>query len=98
MTKEYDNTNRGILFVNDRKEKDTHPDLKGSININGVEYWLSGWNKETQKGSAISLSVKLKEQADKPATTSKPARTGTTPAKRPEPQASGEDLNDDIPF
>jgi hypothetical protein len=31
---QYDNTKRGSLFKNDRKEKETHPDLKGSININ----------------------------------------------------------------
>jgi hypothetical protein len=44
MKKQYDNTNRFVLYVNDRKAKDreTDPDRTGSININGVEYWLNG--------------------------------------------------------
>ena len=38
---EYDNTNRGVLFKNDRKESDSHPDYKGQINVDGTEFWLS---------------------------------------------------------
>lgn len=48
---------QGSLFKNDRKEKETHPDYKGSININGVEHWLSGWIKRGAKGAFLSLSV-----------------------------------------
>lgn len=60
----YDNTNRGALFKNDRKESDSHPDLSGNINIDGKEYWLSGWYKKTETGAfkVLSLSVKPKEQ------------------------------------
>lgn len=61
MNKQYDNTNKGVLFLNDRKEKDTHPDRKGSINVDGKEYWLSGWNKETSRGDTISLSIEAKK-------------------------------------
>jgi hypothetical protein len=63
MSKQYDNTNRGVLFINDRKEQDNHPDRKGSINVEGKEYWLSAWNKETAKGDTISLSVTPKDGA-----------------------------------
>jgi hypothetical protein len=45
----YDNTNRFVLFVNDRKEDDNDPDRTGSININGVEYFLNGWLKKDKK-------------------------------------------------
>ena len=61
MSQQYDNRNKGVLFLNDRKESETHPDRKGSINIDGKEYWISGWNKQTSKGDTISLSVKPKE-------------------------------------
>ena len=89
---EYDNTNRGALFKNDRKEKDSHPNLKGSINIDGVEYWLSGWTKQTKSGDKmISLSVQPKEQSS-----AKPAKQ----AKQAPQVVDTNDFDDsdDIPF
>lgn len=59
---EYDNTNRGVLFKNDRKEDEKQPDYQGRIDVNGVEFWLSAWIKEGVKGKFMSLSVKPKEQ------------------------------------
>lgn len=55
----YDNTNSGFMGKNDRKEKDSHPDIKGSINIEGKEYWLSGWKNSKGYG----LKIKPKEHA-----------------------------------
>ena len=52
----------GSLFKNDKREKDTHPNLTGTVMIGGVEYWASGWTKERQNGEKwISLSFKPKE-------------------------------------
>lgn len=60
---EYDDTNRGVLFPNDRKESDKHPDVKGNINVDGTEYWISGWKTQTKKGQAMmSLSVRRKDE------------------------------------
>lgn len=56
---EYDNENRGVLFKNDNKETDRHPDYKGRIDVNGQEYWLSAWIKD-RKGTNqkyMSLSI-----------------------------------------
>jgi len=62
MEKQYDNTDRGALFKNDRKEKDTHPDLGGTLNVGGDEYYINAWKKESKAGAGFySLSVKLKE-------------------------------------
>jgi len=64
----YDNNNRGVLFRNEKKTEDKHPDWRGNININGTEFWISGWKKFTQKGEIVSLSVQPKEKTEpKPA-------------------------------
>lgn len=58
---EYDNTNRGSLFKNDRKDDAKFPDYKGSINVDGTDYWLSAWIKISKDGNKfMSLSVKNK--------------------------------------
>jgi hypothetical protein len=54
---EYDNNNKGVLFKNNKKETDKHPDYNGSINIDGTDYWLSAWiNKDKNGNSYMSLS------------------------------------------
>jgi hypothetical protein len=62
MTQQYDNTNRGAIFKNDRKESERHPDYKGNINVGGQEFWLSAWIKDGRSGKFMSLSVQPKEQ------------------------------------
>lgn len=61
--------NSGSLFRNDRKEKETHPDRKGSALIGGVAYWVSGWVKQDRNGNQyLAMSFQPKEQpASKPA-------------------------------
>ena len=85
---EFDNTNRGIISRNDRKETEKHPDFKGQINVGGIEYWLDGWTQKRKDGtgSFLSLSIKPKQAASAPA-----------PAARPAPASVG-DMEDDIPF
>lgn len=88
----YDNSNSGILARNERKEQTNHPDYTGTINVDGVEYWLSGWVKEGREGTKMegkkffSLSVRPKEQA--------PAKPKPQPAK---PKTATYD-DDSIPF
>lgn len=62
MMSNYDNNNKGALFRNDRRQKDTQPTHTGSINIEGVDYWLSAWVKEGKSGKFFSLSVKRKDE------------------------------------
>ena len=90
----YDNTNRGVLFKNDRKEKDTHPNMKGSINVEGVEYWVSAWTKEGQNGKFISLSLTPKEQTQ----TAAQAVKQVAPPQRQQAATVVLDDDDNLPF
>ena len=55
--------NRGSLFKNDEKSKPEDRDYAGTINIEGREYWLSGWISEMKKGGKyLSLSIKPKDE------------------------------------
>lgn len=57
--KEYDNTNRGAIFRNTRKTTDKHPDMTGKINVDGKDYWVSGWTayKRNDGEKYLQLSV-----------------------------------------
>lgn len=54
--------NTGSFFKNDRREKETHPDYKGTVKIGGVEYWQSAWVKEVNGRKYFSQSFTPKEQ------------------------------------
>lgn len=58
---EYDNNNRGAMFRNKDRKSDKHPEYSGSVNVEGVDYWLSGWVKEGKSGKFFSLSLKPKD-------------------------------------
>jgi hypothetical protein len=94
MAQQFDGTNRGVISKNTRKELETHPDIRGQINVDGTEYWLDGWLKQRNDGtgSFYSLSVKPKNA---PAAT-KPAQKA---AQKPAPASGGfDDMDDSIPF
>jgi hypothetical protein len=64
---QYDNTNRGMLTRNDKQGNESRPDYRGSINVAGVDYWLSAWIREGREGTKLegqkymSLSVQPKD-------------------------------------
>ena len=42
---QYDNTNTGVLFVNEEKSG-KRPDYTGKINVDGRELELAGWKRQ----------------------------------------------------
>lgn len=85
---DYDNTNRGSIWKNDKKETEKHPDFTGSVNVEGKEYWLSAWKRrpdQSDKAPALSFSLKAKDES--------------APVKQAQqPSSSMDDLDSDFPF
>jgi hypothetical protein len=67
---EYDNTNRGAIWKNDKKDTEKHPDFRGELNVNGAGFWVSAWRRAPgapDKAPALSFAVTPKDsQAVKP--------------------------------
>ena len=87
----YDNSNKGTLGKNKRKEKDTHPDYSGTAEIAGVKYWISAWLK-TAGPSSQNPGEKFFSLAFKP----KDAAPQTAPAAEPKADTPSDDT--DVPF
>ena len=59
----YDNSNRGALFKADKQGNDRRPDYTGSLNVDGKDYQLSAWLKESKGGQKyMSLSIQPKRE------------------------------------
>lgn len=90
--------NSGSLFVNDRKERDNHPDYSGTIMVDGKLYWLSAWEKQGQRGAFFSLSVKPKEERAR-ASSERPQRRAARPSDYPKDEPPSDRIEDDeIPW
>lgn len=80
---EYDDSNSGALFKNDKGDNPNRPDYKGTINVNGKAHWLSAWLKTSKAGkNYMSLEVQPKDEQAAPAAAS----------------SGGGSDTDDIPF
>lgn len=104
---QYDNTNRGALFRKANRTNDKQPEYDGSINVEGVDYWLSAWLKDGKNGKFFSLSVKRKEPKTEESVQRVrdsverhfPSRPSGIP-ERPKPtrETQRDDNLDDLPF
>jgi hypothetical protein len=101
----FDNTNRGSIWPNKKKRPDKQDaDFTGSINVNGVEYWLNAWKrKEGASPDSPSLSFTVRPKDEQPRR-QEPEKTVASPRRvpvgRPDPISTGRnaDMDDDIPF
>lgn len=80
---DYDNTNTGALFKNDKEGNEKRPDYKGTVDVEGVIYNVSSWIR-TSKGGMKFMSLVLEK------------KEGGSAKKAAPKQQSIED--EDIPF
>jgi hypothetical protein len=86
----YDNTNSGMLARNENRKTDSHPEYTGTLNVDGVDYWVSAWVNEGKPGGKMEgkkyFSIKINRKEQSGGSVSRPAPTGFR------------DDFDDIPF
>ena len=89
--KQYDNSNRGVLFKNTDKRDDRDPEYRGQINVGGQEFWLDCWIQTAKKDGRkfMSLRVKPKQAAQVQGGSANP------PARDSAPKG---EFDDNIPF
>jgi len=91
---EYDNTNRGSIWKNDKKTTDNHPDFTGSLNVGGIEFWVSAWKrKEGAAAKAPALSFSIKPKDEQPQQKAAPKRDSISSG-----HSIKNDMDDEIPF
>ena len=67
--------NSGAIFKNDKKAKETHPDYRGKVNVNGTDWELSLWLRESKTALNISaLEYRSRGYRTKPRTRTKDVR------------------------
>lgn len=76
----YDNTNKAVIFKNDQKGNEKAPSYKGTINVEGKDYEISLWVKESEKsGKYFQGSVQVKQPKENVSNESQNANTDNLP-------------------
>lgn len=94
---EHDRTNTGTIAKNTRKTEEKHPDIAGTINVDGKDFWINGWLRTNSRDGSkfYSLSIKPKQER---------AQEIRREASRPQSYAAASGsgaalaLDEDIPF
>jgi hypothetical protein len=89
-----DNYNKGTIAKNERKTEDKHPDIAGSLNVDGKDFWINGWLKTNSRDGSkfYSLSVKPKQER------AQEIRREASRQQSYAEQSGGADDADSIPF
>jgi hypothetical protein len=104
MMRKFDDRNRGAIWKNEDKSDDNQPDFKGSLNVDGVDFWVSAWKrKEGAPATAPSLkfSIKRKERDDRRLHADVPLKTKDNSESNEGGSARGQSdtfFSDSIPF
>ncbi len=96
MSKKFDNELRGVLFKNDNKDSEKHPDYKGSATIEGTDYFMDAWMNESESGKEY-MSVRFKAK-DKQSGNKKPAAKQDFRRNQEKTDTGFDGMDDDVPF
>jgi hypothetical protein len=98
--KQFDDTNRVSIFVNDHKEDNAKaPDYSGPMDIEGEKYRISLWAVDKAKrgpGKPVMRGQIERADAGKRGQRTEPAQGAARNAPPPKPAPA--DFDDDIPF
>lgn len=94
---QYDNTNRGALFRNDKQGNEKRPDYRGSLNVDGVEFKLSAWIRDKKDGSGKFMSLSIEPKEQQPQTITEHHRAKANAYVRPQDDPDC-DPDESIPF
>lgn len=81
---DYDDTNTGTLFKNDKQGNEKRPDYTGKINIEGREMRLAAWLRTSKKGNKF-MSLRVSDMEE----------NGGAQKQEPKRQPA---VDEDIPF
>jgi hypothetical protein len=98
----YDNTNKGAIWKNDNRERDTQPHFKGNLDVDGVEYYVNAWKREEgahPNAPALKFSITKKSDVQNKAMNQAQNTMQQPPQQMaPPPPPEGGPFDDNIPF
>jgi hypothetical protein len=78
-------------LFNNRKTKDSQPDMRGEGMLNGKPHEISAWKKQSQKGEWLSIVIQPKRELQQGSI--------KRPESKPEPKSFPRTEDDDsVPF
>lgn len=85
--------NKGSLFKNKNKERDSQSDYKGTANVGGVQYWMNAWlNKDKNGDTYMGFTFNPIEEKYRKQETQQTKETSQTNGN------AKPDYDDEIPF
>jgi len=78
--KPFDENMRGVLYKNEQRTTDKHPNARGRAMVDGVWYWVSSWTRASRTTGAKYQSFQFTKMTDEDI-----AKYVTSRAPQPEP-------------
>lgn len=90
----YDDTNRGVLFKKEERLSPKSPEYEGRLNVDGKDYRLSAWVKESTRNGKKFFSISIYDPKGKVIPEGREPEFPKTDL----PKVDVSDIPDEIPF